>query len=76
MNQTINTLSVNGNEVAILGKVGIINTTTLSTPGMLHLEARISYSGGLTALKSGTMIVYRKGAILRFLYVILHSMEF
>ena len=41
INETINTLSVNGNEVAILGNIGIIGT--ISIPGMVHLEAIISY---------------------------------
>ena len=58
VNETINTLSVNGNEVAILGNIGIIDT--ISIPGMGRLEAIISYNGGLTAVRSGTMTVFRK----------------
>ena len=60
VNKTINTLSVNGDEVAILGNIGIIDTTILSMPGMVHLEASINYNGGLTAVRRGTMIVFRK----------------
>ena len=58
INETINTLSVNGNEVAILGNIGIIGT--ISIPGIVHLEAIISYNGGLTAVRSGTMTVFCK----------------
>lgn len=60
VNQTINTLRVNGGEVAMLGSIGIIDATALSMPGMLHLEASINYNGGLTTIRSGTMSVFRK----------------
>ena len=69
INKTINTLSVNGDEVAILGNIGIIDKTILSTPGMVHLEAFISYNGGLTAVRRGTMIVFRKFNALCFMHI-------
>ena len=58
VNETINTLFVNGDEVAILGNIGIIDT--ISIPGIVHLEAVVHYNGGLTAVRNGTMNVFRK----------------
>ena len=54
--ETINTLLVNGDEVAILGNIGIIDI--ISTPGIVHLEAVVHYNGELTAVRNGTMNVF------------------
>ena len=56
-NQTANILTINGIEVPIRGNVGIINT--LSSPGVITLEATVRYSGS-SAVRSGTLIVYRE----------------
>ena len=57
VNETINVLTVDGIEVAILGNIGII--TAISTPGMFYLEASITYNG-LMAIRNGTLTIYGK----------------
>ena len=56
-NRTANTLTMNGVEVPIRGNIGIINS--LSSPGVIILEAVVRYSG-LSTLRSGTLTVNRK----------------
>ena len=57
VNETINVLTVDGTEVAILGNIGIIRE--ISMPGIYSLEASINYNG-LMALRNGTLTVYSK----------------
>lgn len=57
VNETINVLTVDGIEVAILGNIGIIRE--ISTPGMFYLEASITYNG-LVAIRNGTLTIYGK----------------
>ena len=57
VNETINVLTVDGIEVAILGNIGIIRE--ISMPGIYSLEASITYNG-LMVLRNGTLTVYRK----------------
>ena len=64
INGTINTLSVNGEEVRVLGNIGQINSMTspfLSSPGIFLLKASVVYSGlYLSETRNGTVIIYRK----------------
>ena len=57
VNETINVLTVDGIEVAILGNIGIMRR--ISTPGIFYLEARIAYNG-LMAIRNGTLTIYGK----------------
>ena len=57
LNETINVLTVDGIEVAVLGNIGII--TAISTPGIFYLKARITYNG-LMAIRNGTLTIYGK----------------
>ena len=63
VNGTINRLSANSEEVRVLGNVGIIDRISrfLSSPGIILLEASVSYNGLLSfETRSGTVIIHRK----------------
>ena len=59
-NETVNRFTVNDSiDVGILGSIGIIPQGILTTPGMVHLTATVSYNG-MSEMRSGTLTIYRK----------------
>ena len=58
INGTVNTMTVDDNEIASLGNIGIIYLVSMMK-GLSKLEARVSYNG-MIAVRKGTLTVNRK----------------
>ena len=64
-NETINILTVNDFEVAVLGSIGMIPQTILNISGMVPLKTTVFYNG-MVAMRSGTLTIYRKSLLFYF----------
>ena len=59
INGTVNTLTINGNEVAVSENIGIVDT--IISPGLFVLEVSVHYNGlSMIDMKWGTLAVYRE----------------